>query len=131
MKKLIFVGLVCLLVGAGASYGVTQCNLERNKVDPAPQVTNGSTSDSENKIAKLRQLKGSEFDKEYISQLVEIGQDAITVAELAKGRTERAEINKWSQYVIKTQPDDISALKTLYSQWGYRAEDIKNHPDTH
>ena len=131
MKKLLFVGLSCLLVGAGVSYGVTQFALDRNKVTPPKQTNSTQTVDPDSKIAKLRKLKGSAFDKEYISQLMENGQDAIAVAELAEGRTEREEINKWSQYVIKTGPNDINILKSWYSQWGFKAEDVKNNPHTH
>ena len=47
---------------------------------------------------------------------MEIGQDALSVAELAKGRTEREEINKWSDYVLKTEPTDINVLKGWYAQ---------------
>ena len=131
MKKLFLVGSICLLVGAVSSYGVTRYFSERNEKTQSQQSKIVEPTDFNSKLAKLRRLKGSAFDKEYMNLLMGMSQDAITVAELSKGRTERDEIDKWSQYVIKTEPNDINALKTWYGEWGYRAEDLKNDPHTH
>ncbi len=133
--KTIIVGITCLVLGLAV--GLIAPNLIGNKKPSEETVEQEKTANSEDSsyssknLARLRDKKGSQFDKEYLNLLIANSQYSIDIANLAEGRTEREEVKKWSKFLIETEPNSINALKTLYGQWGYRTEDINSNPDKH
>ncbi len=133
MKKVILI-LVCIAVGVGVGfYGCTILNNRKSIPEVTLQTEEPAKQEEEvtKQIEALRGKKGSDFDKDYINLLMLLSQNKIAVADLADGRTEREEIKKWSDYILRTEPKDISTVKTWYGQWGFRAEDLKNDPHEH
>lgn len=132
----IILGLAVILIGFGAGFATsTLINnrqaTENKAIEQEAKVAETGVSEDAKSLQSLRNKKGKDFDKEYLSLLMTNSQKAIDIANLAEGRTEREEIKKWSKFLIETEPSSINTLKTLYGQWGFRAEDLKNDPHEH
>lgn len=132
----IILGLTLILIGFGCGFAASTLINDRNAtenkaVEQKAEVKETEVSDNAKSLQSLRNKKGKEFDKEYLSLLMTNSQNAIDIANLAEGRTEREEITKWSKFLIETEPSSINTLKTLYGQWGFRTEDLKNEPHEH
>ncbi len=130
--KTIIVGVVALIIGAGAGFGATKL-LDK----PTPQAVQSNTTKTQEDaqtalssqiLSSLREKKGNEFDKAFLNELMSHNQTAIEMASLAEERTERDEIKKWAKYVSDAQISDISQMKKWYLEWGFLKQDQENNP---
>lgn len=134
--KIVIAIILSLVIGLGGGIGLSKTVL-KDKVQSQTNATSeqSKTSDdsltSQEVIATLRKKKGSEFDKEFLNQLMSHDQTAIEMANLAKENSERDEIKRWATYVNDAQISDINQMKTWYNDWGFLKEDQENNPHTH
>lgn len=136
MKKVtIFTAVIFLFIGVGGGIAVSKYLLK-----PAPKeaavTPQQSTEDTEmlafqKTMQTLRQKSGSEFDKEFLTKMMDNSQNAIEMASLAGEKSEKEEIKKFSEYIGKTEPTDINQLKGWYNDWGFLKEDQENNPHVH
>lgn len=130
--KTIIVGVVALIIGAGASFGAIKL-LDKPVPQPAQNKTEQKTEDSQialsaQILSSLRSKKGDEFDKAFLTEMMSHNQTAIEMASLAEERTEREEIKKWAKYINDAQISDIDQMKTWYLEWGFLKQDQENNP---
>lgn len=135
MKILVAI-IVSLALGVGGGIGLSKTVLKpespvQNNAEEAQNNTTDDSLTSQEVLDTLRSKKGSEFDKEFLTQLMSHNQTAIEIASLAEERAEREEVKKWAKYVSDAQISDITQMKTWYNDWGFLKEDQQNDPHTH
>ncbi|MBI3889177.1 DUF305 domain-containing protein [Candidatus Saccharibacteria bacterium] len=86
-----------------------------------PSDTDSQTGHSMNMSSNsLSSKSGKEFDKAFLSQMIEHHQGALEMAELAETKASHIEIKQFSNTVIDVQSKEIEALQTLQQKWGYK-----------
>jgi uncharacterized protein (DUF305 family) len=80
---------------------------------------------------ELRAKQGKEFEKEFMTQIMNNNQDAITMASLAPKKADRNEIITFAESTRDTKIENINKLKKWYSEWGILAENQRSNPDIH
>lgn len=69
-------------------------------------------------MTDLKSLESAElFDKEFIEQMIPHHQMAIMMASMMLNRTDRAEMKKLAQDIIRTQREEIDQMSAWYSEW--------------
>ena len=72
-------------------------------------------------MKKLGELKGSDFDKEFINQMIPHHEGAIKMAEDLIGQTgnkaAKPELKKLAETILKDQKDEIEYMKKLFDGW--------------
>lgn len=135
--KLIIAVVLSLAVGLGAGFGLTKTfavkiaaptKASENK---ASHIEADEPETPQEILTLLRNKKGTDFDKEFLNQMMMHNQTAIEMAGLVDSRTEREEMKKLAKYIEEAQISDINQMKTWYGEWGFRAADVKNNPDVH
>ena len=58
-----------------------------------------------------------DFDKAFIEQMIPHHQMAIMMVSMLLNRTERSEMKKLAQDILRTQTEEINKMSTWYSQW--------------
>lgn len=67
----------------------------------------------------LKDKKGDEFDREFITQMIAHHQGALDMAALAETNAKHTELKQFASDVISTQGKEISTLRSWKSQWNY------------
>lgn len=64
-------------------------------------------------LAKLKTAKGTEFDHMFLKMMSMHHQDALEMARLVEGRTERDDLENLAKSIIKDQEKEIAEMKSL------------------
>lgn len=72
-----------------------------------------------NMTAQLEGKTGDEFDKNFISLMIEHHQSAIDMAAPGKDNASRQEIKDLSAAIVSAQTKEIAQMRTWQNQWGY------------
>ena len=59
------------------------------------------------------------FDKKFIEEMIPHHQMAVMMAEMLKSGTQREEMRKLADDIIKAQTEEIEMMREWYSDWGY------------
>lgn len=76
---------------------------------------------------ELKNKEGDEFDKAFISSMIEHHQGAIDMAKLAKKNAKHQEVKVMSEAIISTQEREIEEMKLWQQQWGYDSNSDVEH----
>ena len=117
-KALAF-GIVGFLIGGlVVSVAATQLN--------APADTGMSMTEM---TADLRGKSGDEFDKAFISNMIDHHQGAIDMAKLAADNAKHDEIKNMATDIVKAQSKEIDTMRDWQKQWGYETtgHDMMGH----
>lgn len=74
--------------------------------------------------ASLNGLKGDEFDKVFLEQMIIHHQQAVDMSKYADTNAERQEIKDLARAVIEAQEKEISQMKQWQADWGFQAADM-------
>lgn len=66
---------------------------------------------------KLKAAKDAEFDKMFLSMMIEHHSNAVSMASLVPQKTQRPELLKLSQDIIKSQSAEIEQMKSWQKTW--------------
>lgn len=111
-KSLTF-GIIGFLIGGlVVSVAATQFKEPSNKQDSSGVSMSQMTDDLKNKT-------GDEFDKAFISSMIEHHQGAIDMAKLAEKQAGHDEIKKMSDDIVTAQSTEIDMMKKWQNEWGY------------
>lgn len=124
-KGTIYSGIVGVIVGAVVS-GMIVANVNKpseTKKDDA--TTMASMTDS------LHGKSGDEFDKVFISGMIEHHQGAVDMANLAKEHAKHDEIKRMADDIISAQTKEIDMMKSWQSQWGYSSNNSNMNHSSH
>ena len=67
----------------------------------------------------LKSLKGDEYDKRFITHMIDHHQAAVDMAKLSETRAKHQEIKGLSREVITTQEKEIGEMKQWQKAWDY------------
>lgn len=68
-------------------------------------------------MEKLTPLKGVDFDREFIRQMIDHHQMAVNMSGLLPDKTKRPELLKLGQDVVRTQTAEIEQMKAWQAAW--------------
>jgi uncharacterized protein (DUF305 family) len=71
----------------------------------------------------LKDKQGDEFDKAFISGMIEHHEGAIEMAKLSAQRAKHDQLKQLSSDIISAQESEITEMKRWQTDWGYSAED--------
>ena len=69
--------------------------------------------------AALKDKRGDDFDRDFISMMIAHHEGAVDMADLAKQYAKHDEIKKMADDIISAQTKEISQMQAWQSQWGY------------
>lgn len=67
----------------------------------------------------LKGLKGDEFDKKFISEMITHHEGAVAMAKLALTNAKHQEVKSMAQDIITAQTKEIAQLKSWQTKWSY------------
>jgi uncharacterized protein (DUF305 family) len=113
MKKEVLYGIAGLIIG-GAITGLVAMNMvNKNETKQEDTMTMNSM------VNDLKGKAGDEFDKAFISGMIEHHQGAIDMATMAKQNAKHDEIKTMADDIISAQAKEIDMMKQWQAQWSY------------
>jgi uncharacterized protein (DUF305 family) len=112
-KPLAF-GIVSFLIGGLV---VSVAAMQLNK--PSDTTANSEMSMSQ-MTDDLKNKTGDDFDKAFISSMIEHHQGAIDMAKLAEKNAKHDEIKNMSNDIMAAQSKEIDMMQNWQTQWGYK-----------
>lgn len=110
-KPLLFGLIGFLLGGLLVSLGGTVIHKRGSELTSSMTMTQMTDS--------LKNKKGDDFDKAFISEMINHHQGAIDMAKLAKTNAKHDEIKKLADGIISAQSQEITRMQTWQHEWGY------------
>ena len=129
MKKELVYGVGGLLIGAliagvTATLAVNNNNTAMMNMMGMHTSNNGMMDDGDMSMsqmtASLQGKTGDDFDKAFISGMIEHHQGAIDMAKLAQKNAKHDEIKKMADDIISAQSKEIDMMQTWQGDWGYK-----------
>lgn len=77
------------------------------------------SSDMSAMSGSLKGLKGDEFDKKFISEMITHHEGAVAMAKLALANAKHQEVKSMAQDIITAQTKEIAQLKSWQAEWSY------------
>lgn len=131
-KETILYGVIGLLAGgliAGVSAAYAVNNNHNGMMRLMGMHTNSATDSSNNTghmgmsmdsmSTALKGKTGDDFDKTFISEMIDHHQGAINMTNLAKQNAKHEEIKKLADDIVAAQTKEIYEMKLWQQQWGY------------
>ena len=121
-KKMIITVAITALVAFSAGAGVVLIQQPKNMNDDTMSHDTGSMnmlSDMSMMSSSLKGLKGDEFDKRFISEMVTHHEGAVDMAELALTNAKHQEVKTMAQNIISAQTKEIDEMQTWQKNWNY------------
>jgi len=78
--------------------------------------------------ASLQNKKGDDYDKAFVSEMIEHHQAAVAMAKLSAANAKHAEIKELSKNIIAAQEKEITDMKLWQTTWGYAQPAAKTDP---
>ena len=110
-KPLVF-GIVGFLIG-GLVVSVAATQLATTEKKDSSKMSMSQMTDD------LRGKTGDDFDKAFISSMIEHHQGAIDMAKLAEKNAKHGEVKDMSDDIVATQSTEIDMMKKWQNEWGY------------
>ncbi len=79
---------------------------------------------------KLKDLKGDEFDKAFMVEMIQHHEGAIDMAKLISTNAKHDELKKLGQDIISAQSKEIDMMQSWQTDWDYKTVP-KSHGNTH
>lgn len=88
-------------------------------------------SDMSEMTSMLESKTGDEFDKAFISSMIDHHQSAVDMAKLATTNAKHEEIKQLSTTIISAQNTEIGQMKMWQTEWGYSTSSDNHTERTH
>jgi len=121
-KKMIITVAITALVAFSAGAGVVLIQQPKNMNDDTMSHDTGAmnmSSDMSMMSSSLKGLKGDEFDKKFISEMITHHEGAVDMAELALTNAKHQEVKTMAQNIISAQTKEIDEMQTWQKNWNY------------
>jgi len=121
-KKMIITVAITALVAFSAGAGVVLIQQPKNMNDDTMSHDTSSmnmSSDMSMMSSSLKGLKGDEFDKQFISEMITHHEGAVDMAELALTNAKHQEVKTMAQNIISAQTKEIDEMQTWQKNWNY------------
>lgn len=83
-----------------------------------PEPTNNEITMSE-MTKSLENLSGDDYDKAFISHMIDHHESAVDMAKLSTRNAKHEEIKKLSDDIVRNQAAEIEQMKKWQKDWGY------------
>jgi len=70
-------------------------------------------------VASLKDKKGDDYDKAFITDMIDHHQSAVDMAKLSATNAKHEEIKQLSDDIVSAQEKEISQMKQWQMDWGY------------
>ncbi len=70
-------------------------------------------------VASLKDKKGDDFDKAFVSEMIAHHQSAVDMAKLSAANAKHDEVKQLSTEIIAAQEKEISQMRQWQMDWGY------------
>lgn len=111
--------IVAILVIGGGVYALTK------KDTPEPTASNSSqqanTSQESATYKQFAALKGEEYDRMFLSNMIAHHQGAVDMAKLAQTNAKHDELKSMANDIIAAQTSEITNMESYQKSWGYPA----------
>ena len=128
-KKNTIIAVAALVVAAGAAaFAFTQ----NNKSSDMGGMNHGSQTTDNTDSATYKQLaalKGEDYDRMFLADMMAHHQGAIDMANLALTQAKHPELKTMAQDIISAQNKEITDMKAWQTSWGYPATSGNNMMD--
>lgn len=123
-KSLLY-GLTGLIIG-GLVVSVAATTMNQSTISST--MSNDSDMTMSQMSASLENKSGDDFDKAFITEMIEHHEGAVSMAKLSVKNAKHAEIKKLSNDIISAQEKEITQMKQWQADWGYGSTgDTMNH----
>lgn len=120
-RQAIMAAVAGLVIGVAGTLGVSAATRdEPSKTGTGSQVTTSATAHIAQAAAKLQDLKGDDFDKAFIDEMIMHHQGAIDMARLIEANARHDELKLLGRDIISTQSKEIDMMQTWQTDWGYK-----------
>ncbi len=116
-KNTIIGAVIGLVIGIGGTASAAMVMNLSKDTDTNTVNTSSMTMAQMNK--DLINKKGDDFDKAFISMMIEHHQGAIDMASLASSNSKHDEIKSLSKDIISAQTSEITQMQKWQMDWGY------------
>jgi uncharacterized protein (DUF305 family) len=120
--------IIALVVIAGGAFYITNRSSDEPASNQAQSTVTATTDgttvgpDTESSEYKMfAELKGDDYDRVFLSNMIEHHQGAVDMAELANTNAQRQEIKDMSAAIIAAQTGEIDDMKQWQKDWGFPA----------
>ena len=114
-KNTIIGAVIGIVIGIGGTASVAMAmNVNKDSVS-----TNTSSMTMAQMNKDLINKKGDDFDKAFISMMIEHHQGAIDMASLASTNAKHDEVKLLSKDIISAQTTEITQMQKWQMNWGY------------
>lgn len=111
-KPLAF-GIVGFLIGG------LVVSVAASQLDKPGKMADDSEMSMSQMTTGLKNKTGDDFDKAFISSMIEHHQGAIDMAKLAEKNAKHHEIKSMSNDIMSAQSSEIEMMKKWQNEWGY------------
>lgn len=118
-KPLLY-GLIGFFVG-GLLVAIAATTFDKPEQTSTNNQSNVLTMDE--MTADLKNKTGDEYDKAFISHMIEHHQAAVEMAKLSANNAKHAEIKQLSSAIISAQEKEINDMRQWQSMWNYTTTD--------
>lgn len=124
-KPLLY-GLVGFFIG-GFIVSVAAVTFDK-PAQPVDETPNSEMTMTE-MVASLKDKKGDDYDKAFISEMIAHHQSAVDMAKFSASNAKHSEIKQLSNDIIAAQEKEINTMKQWQLRWGYPA--TSDHGSSH
>ncbi len=110
-----------LLAGTVASYAVNNSHQGMMKMMGMNMMTGHTGMSMDDMVSSLQGKTGDDFDKAFITSMIEHHEGAIDMARLAKDNAKHDEIKKMAGDIMSAQSKEIDLMQTWQGDWGYKS----------
>ncbi len=116
-KPLLY-GIVGFILG-GLLVSIIATKQDKPETQKTQTAAISTSQHNQSMTDKLKGLTGDEFDKAFISEMMDHHQGAIDVAKLTATNAKHDEVKALGQSIITAQEKEISEMKQWQMDWGY------------
>lgn len=124
-RESILVGVIGLLLGVLLTVSISANAVNNNMVNMMQMMGQqrmmdmDSSMSMEDMMESLENKSGDEFDKAFLSNMINHHQGAIEMAKMAKLNAKHEEIKRLADSIISSQTKEIEQMKNWQKSWGY------------
>ena len=123
-KSYIYTSIIVLalvVIGVMAAYFINQQNTTTSPMSGMDHSKMGMSSDASKTYDKYLKLKGEDYDKEFVANMIVHHESAMNMAEMALSSAGHQEIKDLAANINASQGKEVRDMRAWQSQWGYPA----------
>lgn len=124
-NKAIIGGIVAVIIVAGVSVYALRDTLFQSYA--ATSATGADTTSATYK--EYAALKGEDYDKNFIANMIAHHEGAIDMAKLAQTNAKHSELKTMADEIVTAQEAEIADMKRWQNDWGYPSTSADNMMD--